>query len=73
MPAHTRSVATDAPHSIHLSALVDAWQVWLENLSKTNPGGTQLNDEAVDKRTLLDDGDVIAICGRRFRFDYGAR
>ena len=47
-------------------------QVWLENLSKTNPGGTQLNDEPIEKVELLEHEDVISICGRRFRFEYGA-
>lgn len=45
-------------------------QVWLENLSKTNPGGTQLNDAPVEARTLLEHDDIISICGRRFRFEY---
>ena len=48
-------------------------QVWLENLSKTNPRGTQLNDEPIEKVELLEHEDVISICGRRFRFEYGVR
>ncbi|KAL1500523.1 hypothetical protein AB1Y20_013179 [Prymnesium parvum] len=49
----------------------DENQVWLENLSQTNPGGTMVNESRVEKPTLLDDQDIISICGRRFRFEYG--
>lgn len=43
-------------------------QVWIENLSNTNPGGTMVNGEAVQGRHVLKDADVIEICGRAFRF-----
>ena len=45
-------------------------QVWLKNLSKTNPGGTQLNDEPIGQERMLVSGDIVSICGRRFRFEY---
>ena len=48
----------------------DDSRVWVQNLSKTNPGGTMLNDDVVDQSKMLMDGDVISICGRRFRFEY---
>ena len=44
--------------------------MWAENLSQTNPGGTLLNDETLAQKRLLADGDVLSICGRRFRFEY---
>ena len=47
-------------------------KVWVENLSQTNPGGTLLNDNVVMQPRPLAEKDVITICGRRFRFDYGA-
>ena len=46
-------------------------QVWIENLSQTNPLGTLLNDERCDGQPhLLANKDIITICGRRFRFEY---
>ena len=45
-------------------------QVWAENMSATNPGGTQLNGEALAQSRMLTDGDVLSICGRHFRFEY---
>lgn len=45
-------------------------RVWLENLSKTNPGGTLLNNEMLAQTKMLMDCDEISICGRRFRFEY---
>ena len=45
-------------------------EVWAENLSKTNPGGTQLNNEPLKQPRRLTDGDVLSVCGRNFRFEY---
>jgi len=47
--------------------------VYLENLSKTNPGATMLNDNPLaEPRKLLSNGDIIQICSRKFLFRYGA-
>ena len=51
----------------------DMGQIWFENLSQTNPGGTQLNGEVLMQKRMLSEKDVIIICGRRFRFEYGAQ
>ena len=49
-------------------------QVWLVNMSKTNPGGTILNSEPLqeDERRELNNNDVVQVCGRRFLFSCGA-
>jgi hypothetical protein len=44
--------------------------VWAENCSVTNPMGTLLNGAPLSAKRLLADGDVLAICGRSFRFEY---
>ena len=43
-------------------------------MSKTNPGGTMLNNESLeqDARRELNNNDVIQVCGRRFLFTQGA-
>jgi pSer/pThr/pTyr-binding forkhead associated (FHA) protein len=43
-------------------------------MSKTNPGGTILNEEPLeqDARRELNNNDVIQVCGRRFLFTQGA-
>ena len=40
-------------------------QVWLVNMSKTNPGGTILNSEPLqeDERRELNNNDVVQVCG----------
>ena len=46
-------------------------QVWLHNLTKTNPQGTLVNGAPVEinGKRLLQSGDVIAINERKFRFE----
>ena len=46
-------------------------QVWLHNLSKSNPQGTRVNGAPVEinGRRLLQSGDVVAINERKFRFE----
>ena len=43
-------------------------------MSKTNPGGTILNNEPLreDERRELNNNDIVQICGRRFLFTCGA-
>ena len=43
-------------------------------MSKTNPGGTILNNESLeqDERRELTNNDIIQVCGRRFLFTRGA-
>lgn len=43
--------------------------MWINNLTKTNPQGTLVNDTPVDGRCALEAGDIISINGRKFRFD----
>lgn len=73
---HGQARATPAAMSAYSASLPDhrlsAGQVWFENLSATNPGGTLLNDEIVASKRMLATNDMISICGRRFRFEYGA-
>ena len=49
-------------------------QVWIANMSKTNPGGTILNNEPLqeDERRQLNNNDIVQVCGRRFLFTCGA-
>ena len=43
-------------------------------MSKTNPGGTILNNEPLqeDERRELNNNDIVQVCGRRFLFTCGA-
>ena len=71
---HTLTAPAQSPAraSIHHST-VALPQVWIANMSKTNPGGTILNNEPLqeDERRELNNNDIVQICGRRFLFTCG--
>ena len=68
-----RPTQSTARASIHHSTIAPS-QVWIANMSKTNPGGTILNNEPLreGERRELNNNDIVQVCRRAFLFSCGA-